>query len=110
MPQYDLVVCIYISQKDYVLIKYLFDPEKETEDDKNAVENDKITKNINVAHNIFINLICFAMGIPFLIYGIQLIGKDTLTAIIFIVIGGGFLFFRIAKISKIINKKFVKRL
>lgn len=110
MPQYDLLVCIYISQKDYVLIKYLLEPEKEVEDDKNDVENDKITKNINLAYNIFINLICFAMGIPFLILGIQLIGKDTPTAIIFIVIGGGFLVSRISKISKIINKKLVKRL
>lgn len=109
MPQYDLIVCIYISQKDYVLIKYLFEPEKEEYNDYD-VENDKITKNLKLTYNIFINLICFAIGIPFLIYGIQLIGKDTPTAIIFIAIGGGILVFRIAKISKIINKKFVKRL
>ena len=105
IPQYDLIVCIYISQKDYVLIKYLFEPEVEYD-----VENDKITKTINLTYNIFINLICFAIGIPLLILGIQLMDKDITTAIIFLIIGGGLVIFRITKISKLINTKFTKRL
>lgn len=110
IPQYDLIVCIYISQKDYVLIKYLLEPENEVEYEEYDVENDKITKNINLTYNIFINLICFAIGIPFLVLGIQLIGEDITTAIIFIIIGGGLAIFRIVKISKLINNKFTKRL
>ena len=109
IPQYDLIVCIYISQKDYVLIKHLLEPEKEKYNEYVA-ENDKITKNLKLTYNIFINLICFAIGIPFLILGIQLFGKDKINAIIFIIIGGGLLIFRTAKISKIINEKFTKRL
>ena len=107
IPQYDLVVCIYILQKDYDLIKYFLEPEKEAEFD---VENDKITKTINLTYNILINLICFAIGIPCLILGIQLINEDISTAIILMIIGGGLLIFRIAKVSKIINKKITKRL
>ncbi len=109
IPQYDLIVCIYISQKDYVLIKHLLEPEKEEYNDYD-VENDKITKNLKLTYNIFVNLICFAIGIPFLILGLQLIGEDKIFAIILIIIGGGILVFRIAKISKIINEKFTKRL
>ena len=107
IPQYDLIVCIYISQKDYALIKDFLEPEKESEYD---VENDKITKIINLTYNIFINLICFAVGISLLILGIQLIYEDIITAIIFTIIGGVIVIFRIAKISKFINNKFTKRL
>lgn len=110
IPQYDLIVCIYISQKDYVLIKYLLEPEPKIEYDEYDVENDKITKTINLTNNIFINLMCFLIGIPLLILGIQLIDEDVTTAIIFIIIGGGLVIFRIAKISKLINNKFTKRL
>lgn len=110
IPQYDLIVCIYISQKDYVLIKYLLEPEQKIEYDEYDVENDKITKTINLTNNIFINLMCFLIGIPLLILGIQLIDEDVTTAIIFIIIGGGLVIFRIAKISKLINNKFTKRL
>lgn len=110
IPQYDLIVCIYISQKDYVLIKYLLEPEQEVTYDEYDVENDKITKTINLTYNIFINLICLAIGIPLLILGIQLIDEDITTAIIFMIIGGGLVLFRISKISKLINNKFTKRL
>lgn len=110
IPQYDSIVCIYISQKDYVSIKYLLEPEQEIEYDEYDVENDKITKTINLTSNIFINLICFAIGIPFFILGMQLIGEDITTAIIFITIGGGLVIFRIVKISKLINNRFTKRL
>ena len=34
IPQYDLIVCIYISQKDYVLIKCLLEPEQKIEYDE----------------------------------------------------------------------------
>ena len=94
-------------QKDYALIKDFLEPEKESEYD---VENDKITKIINLTYNIFINLICFAVGISLLILGIQLIYEDIITAIIFTIIGGVIVIFRIAKISKFINNKFTKRL
>lgn len=110
IPQYDLIVCIYISQKDYVLIKYLLEPELKVEYDEYDVENDKITKTINLTNNIFTNLLCFLIGIPLLILGIQLINEDVTTAIIFIIIGGSLVIFRIAKISKLINNKFTKRL
>lgn len=110
IPQYDLIVSIYISQKDYVLIKYLFEPEKEVEYDEYDVENHRITKIINLMYNIFINLICFTIGFTFLILSIQLIIKDITTSIIFIIIGGGVIIFRIKKIAKLINNKFTKRL
>ena len=110
IPQYDLIICIYISQKDYSLIKHLLEPENSVEYEEYDVENDNITKTINLAYNIFINLVCFAIGIPFFILGIQFIHEDITTAIIFIIIGGGLVIFRIAKISMLINKKFTKRL
>lgn len=110
IPQYDLIVCIYISQEDYVLIKYLLEPEQEVVYDEYDVENDKITKTINLTYNIFINLICFAIGIPLLVLGIQLVVEDITTAIIFIIMGGVLVIFRIAKIRKFINNKFTKRL
>ena len=110
IPKYDLIVCIYISQKDYVLIKYLIEPDQKVENDEYNVENDKITKTINLTSNIFIYLICFAIGIPLIILGIQLIDEDITTAIIFIIIGGGILIFRMVKISNLINNKFTKRL
>lgn len=110
IPQYDLIVCIYISQKDYVSIKYLLESETTVEYDEYDVENDEITKNINLANNVFINLICFLIGIPLLVLGIQLIDEDVTTAIIFLIIGGGLVIFRIAKISKLINNKSTKRL
>lgn len=110
IPQYDLIVCIYISQKDYVLIKYILEPEPEVEYDEYDVENDKITKTVNLTYNIFINLICFAIGIPLLILGIQLMDEDIITAIIFLIIGGGLVIFRVTKISKLINTKFTKKL
>ena len=103
IPQYDLIVCIYISQKDYVLIKNLLEPEKGVEDDEYNVENDKITKSINLMYNIFINVICFSIGILLVILGIQIIDEDITMAIILMIIGGGFVIFRIAKI--IMNKK-----
>ena len=108
IPQYDLIVGIYISQKDYFLIKHFLEPEKEEYNDYD-VENDKITKNLKLTYNIFINLICIVIGIVFLILGIQLIGEDKIYSIILIIIGGGLLIFRITKISKIIKEKFTKR-
>lgn len=108
IPQYDLMVCIYISQEDYDLIKYLLEPEEELESEEFDAENDKITKNINLTYNILINLISFAIGIPFFILGIQLIAED-ITAVILIIIGGTIVIFRLVKIIKLIINKFAKR-
>ncbi len=56
IPQYDLIVSIYISQKDYILIKYLLEPENEVEYEEYDVENDKITKNINLHLQVMLQL------------------------------------------------------
>lgn len=103
LPQYDLILCIYISQKDYVLIKNLLEPEKVVEDDEYNGENDKITKSIKLMYNIFINVICFGIGALLIILGIQIINEDITMAIILMIVGGGIVIFRIAKI--IMNKK-----
>lgn len=107
IPQYDLLIGIYISQKDYVLIKHLFEPDNKVKYD---MENDKITKNVNLTNNILINLMCFAIAIPLLVLGVQLIIDDIITSLLFIIIGGGILIYRISKISKSIINKFTKRL
>lgn len=108
-PRFYSLVCIYISQKDYVSIKHIIEIESETDkeeyDDK---EEDKITKNIHLIASIIINLIYFTIGIVFLFYGIQFTNQDTTTEILFITVGGGILIFRVVKIIKLINKKYKK--
>lgn len=110
MIQYNLMVCIYISKKDYNSIKYLLESEKQSVEVDADVENDKITKIMNIATSILVNLICFIIGIPFFLFGIKLIEEDISTAIIFIIIGGGIVIFRIVKISKYLINKFTKKL
>ena len=54
-------------------------------------------------------LICI-IAIVFIGLGIQLINDDKVFAIVFLIISGGILLFRIIKIIKFLNKKFKKRL
>lgn len=84
-----------------------FEPDNKVKYD---MENDKITKNVNLTNNILINLMCFAIAIPLLVLGAQLIIDDIITSLLFIIIGGGILIYRISKISKSIINKFTKRL
>lgn len=110
IPQYDLIVCIYISQKDYVSIKHFFEPVNEVEYEEYDAKNDKITKNINMVGIIIKNFLICIIAIVFIGLGIQLINDDKVFAIVFLIISGGILLFRIIKIIKFLNKKFKKRL
>ena len=107
ISQYDLIVCIYISQKDYVSIKHFFEPVNEVEYD---AKTDKITRNINTVGIIIKNFLICIIAIAFIGLGIQLINDDKVSAIVFFIISGGILLFRIIKIIKFLNKKFKKRL
>lgn len=110
IPTYDLKVCIYISQKDYILIKQFLEPVNEVEYEEYDAENDKITKNINIISIFLMNFTIFIIIIVFIGLGIKLINENKVSAIILIIIGGAIIIFRILKIIKFLKKKFTKRL
>ena len=73
-------------------------------------KTDKITRNINTVGIIIKNFLICIIAIAFIGLGIQLINDDKVSAIVFFIISGGILLFRIIKIIKFLNKKFKKRL
>ena len=82
----------------------------EVEYEEYDAKNDKITKNINMVGIIIKNFLICIIAIAFIGLGIQLINDDKVSAIVFLVISGVILLFRIIKILKFLNKKFKKRL
>lgn len=92
IPQYDLKVYIYISQRDYALYKYLFQPEvgaveyepeeiaKYGLEEEYDPEDAQVTKNIDLVGKIFIVFITLTIGIPILLLGISIIQSGDIAA------------------------------
>ena len=113
VPQYNLVVYIYISQKDYVLIKHLLNQEHkfcvEHENDSQDMYQTKTTKTIDLISEIILSFTILLVGLPFFAFGIIHFHEDKTSSIIFIILGGTPVFFLLLKIFKLISKKITQK-
>lgn len=98
------VVCIFISQRDYVSIKHLLEPsnnEKSNEYDDDDYYDGTI-KNIYTVTNIFFYLFLVALAIIFIAIGIKFYSEDK-GFIVFSILGIGLVIYLIFIIKKRTN-------